>query len=93
MDDAIGWCGFSSSKRDPSNTKQFIISPWNGYTVQVNTALSKSVAVGSLLKLEAKMIKKEGQRKHWIEAKLVDPITGELYSKGEGLFLLNNEEV
>jgi hypothetical protein len=93
MDDAIGWCGFCSSKRSLIDAARFLISPWNGYTVQVNTALSKSVTVGSLLKLEAKVLKKEGQRKHWIEAKLIDPFTGEVYSRGEGLFLLNKEEI
>jgi hypothetical protein len=38
--------------RDPSNPKQSVISSRNGYTIQVTTALSKPVVVGSLLKNE-----------------------------------------
>jgi hypothetical protein len=90
MDDAIGWCGFCSSIRDSNDN--CLISPWCGYTVQVNTTLMKSVKVGSLLRLEAFVRKKEGQRKHWIEVKLWDPVTGEVFGKGDGLFLLSKEE-
>lgn len=85
MDDVIGWMGFCVSGS---------VRPWSGYTVQVNTALRKSVPVDSVLKLEAWVKKREGARKYWIGARLVDP-TNEtcVYCEGEGLFLLSPEQV
>jgi hypothetical protein len=53
----------------------------------------KSVRVGSLLRLEAFVRKKEGTRKHWVEARLWDPLTGEVHCKGDGLFLSAKEDV
>eukprot|EP01040_Poterioochromonas_malhamensis_P009319 gene9319-10120_t len=41
MDDAIGWCGFCSSVKGGDN--EYLVRPWNGFTVQVNTALLKPV--------------------------------------------------
>ncbi len=78
MDDVIGWLGFCTSGE---------LRPWSGYTVQVNTALRKSVKVGSILKLEAWVDRKEGGRKYWIKSKLVDEESDEIYCEGEGLFL------
>lgn len=93
MDDVMGWCGFCSSVKRKERGGDFAIVPWNGYTVQVNTALRKSVRIGSILRLEASVTRKEGARKHWIAARLFDPETLEVFCEGEGLFLLNKEEV
>lgn len=84
MDDVIGWMGFCVSGK---------VKPWSGYTVQINTALCKAVKVGSIMRLEAWVTKKEGSRKHWINAKLWDPDTGVIHCKAEGLFLLSPEEL
>ncbi len=91
MDDAIGWCGFCSSVKGGDD--EFLVRPWNGFTVQVNTALLKPVPVGAMLRLEARVMRKEGARKHWIEAQLMHPETREVHCRAEGLFLLNKEEV
>jgi acyl-coenzyme A thioesterase PaaI-like protein len=84
MDDVIGWMGFCVSGK---------VKPWSGYTVQVNTSLLKSVKVNQILKLEAWVQRREGKRKHWIEAQLTNPETGDIHCKGSGLFLLAAEEV
>jgi hypothetical protein len=79
MDDAIGWMGFCVSGE---------ARPWGGFTVQVNTSLKKAVRVGSTLRLEAWVDRKEGSRKYWIKARLSDPLTGDLHCDGDGLFLM-----
>lgn len=84
MDDAIGWMGFCFSGE---------VRPWCGYTVQVNTALKKAVKIGSVLKLESWVLRREGKRKVWISSRLVDPESGDVHCEGEGLFLLSPEEV
>ncbi len=85
MDDAIGWMGFCVSGS---------CRPWSGYTVQVNTSLKKSVAVGSVLRLEAWVKKREGARKFWISTRLSDPSDENcVYCEGEGLFLLSPEQI
>lgn len=82
MDDVIGWLGFCTSGE---------VRPWSGYTVQVNTSLRKAVKVGSVLKLEAWVDRKEGSRKYWIGAKLSDGETNEVYCEASGLFLQSKE--
>jgi hypothetical protein len=84
MDDAIGWMGFCFTGE---------VRPWCGYTVQVNTALKKAVKIGSTLKLESWVTRREGTRKVWISSRLVDPESGDVHCEGEGLFLLSPEEV
>jgi hypothetical protein len=84
MDDAIGWLGFCISGK---------VLPWSGYTVQVNTSLKKSVPVGSLLRLESWVNRRDGKRKLWIHARLSDPHTHDVHCEGNGLFLLNPEHV
>lgn len=85
MDDVIGWMGFCVSGE---------CKPWSGYTVQVNTALKKSVPVNSVVKIEAWVKKKEGARKFWISARLSDPENENcVYCEGEGLFLLSPEQI
>lgn len=84
MDDAIGWMGFCFTGE---------VQPWCGYTVQVNTALKKAVKIGSTLKLESWVTRREGKRKVWISSRLVDPESGDVHCEGEGLFLLSPEEV
>lgn len=64
-----------------------------GFTVQVNTALKKAVPVGSLLKLEARVLRKEGTRKVWVAAKLEDHESKVVYAEGEGLFLRSLDSV
>ena len=82
MDDAIGWMGFCSSGQ---------VKPWSGFTVQVNTALRKSVPIGSLMRLEASIEKREGSRKVWVRSRLVDGKCSTVYCEGYGLFLLNSK--
>lgn len=84
MDDAIGWMGFCVSGE---------CKPWSGYTVQVNTALKKSVKVDSVVKIEAWVNKREGARKFWINARVSDPEDEScVYCEGEGLFLLSTTQ-
>lgn len=83
MDDIIGWLGFCTSGE---------VRPWSGYTVQVNTALRKPVKVGSVLRLEAWVDRKEGNRKYWIKSKLIDHDSGEVHCEGDGLFLASKEQ-
>ena len=83
MDDAVGWVGFTVT----GETK-----PWSGFTVQVNTAMKKPVQVGALLKLEAWVSRREGDRKFWVAARLTDPVDESIvFCEGEGLFLLSRE--
>lgn len=61
--------------------------------MQVNTALRKSVPVDSVLRLAAWVKKRDGPRKFWISARLVDPDSDAcVYCEGEGLFLLSPEQ-
>jgi hypothetical protein len=48
-------------------------------TSQINTALKMSVAVGSVLRLESWVRRKEGRRKFWIDARLVDAVSGAVH--------------
>lgn len=80
MDDAIGWMGFCVSGK---------VQPWSGYTVQVNTALKKAVPVGSVLKLESWVVRKEGTRKYWINARLSNAESDVVHCEAEGLFIAN----
>eukprot|EP01038_Epipyxis_sp_PR26KG_P016636 gene16636-22734_t len=80
MDDAIGWMGFCATGQ---------VIPWSGYTVQVNTSLKKPVPVGSVLRLDAKVIRQEGERKFWISSYLTDSLTNDVHCEAEGLFLLS----
>ncbi|KAJ1403915.1 hypothetical protein B484DRAFT_457449 [Ochromonadaceae sp. CCMP2298] len=80
MDDAVLWLGFCVSGS---------VIPWSGFTVQINTSLKLSVPVGSVLKLESWVRKREGRRKFWIDARLSDAETGAVYSEAQGLFLVS----
>jgi acyl-coenzyme A thioesterase PaaI-like protein len=77
MDDVIGWTGFCESGH---------CLPWSGYTVQVDTSLKKAIPVGSLLKVEGWVERREGKRKIHIKARLSDE-EGTEYATGSGLFL------
>ena len=70
-----------------------VLDDRTGYTVQVNTSLKKPVKVGSILKVESWVIRKEGKRKYWIASQLTDHETGDVHCYAEGLFLMSNEEV
>jgi acyl-coenzyme A thioesterase PaaI-like protein len=83
MDDALGWMGFCASGTPRG---------WTGYTVQVDTTLKKAVPVGSLLRLEAWVQRREGKRKIWVGAKLVDPTDGSVHCTAKGLFLISRED-
>jgi hypothetical protein len=83
MDDVIGWCGFCESGA---------LKAWSGFTVQVNVSLKKSVRVGAILKIEGKIVKREGARKIWISCRLVDPACDNaVHCEGDGLYLLKKE--
>eukprot|EP00590_Aulacoseira_subarctica_P006609 CAMPEP_0172436632 /NCGR_PEP_ID=MMETSP1064-20121228/71829_1 /TAXON_ID=202472 /ORGANISM="Aulacoseira subarctica , Strain CCAP 1002/5" /LENGTH=103 /DNA_ID=CAMNT_0013185049 /DNA_START=1120 /DNA_END=1431 /DNA_ORIENTATION=+ len=94
MDDIIGWTGFLATGE---------VRPWSGYTVQVNTALKKPIKVNSILLIKASIVKREGARKVFVEAELVDPsnIDGHgtelsppvvIHATADGLVILNKEE-
>jgi acyl-coenzyme A thioesterase PaaI-like protein len=77
MDDVIGWTGFCESGE---------CHPWSGYTVQVDTSLKKPIAIGSFLKVEGWIERREGRRKVHIKARLTDE-HGTEHAVGSGLFL------
>ncbi len=77
MDDVIGWIGFCESG---------VCLPWSGYTVQVDTSLKKAIPVNSLLKIQGWIERREGSRKIYIRAMLVDEV-GTEYATASGLFL------
>lgn len=77
MDDVIGWTGFCESGQ---------CIPWSGYTVQVDTTLKKPIPIGSILRIEGWIEKREGKRKIHIRAKLTDE-HGDIHAIGTGLFL------
>mgnify|MGYP002632907336 CR=1 FL=1 len=79
MDDVIGWTGFCCDGT---------CRPWSGFTVQINTALKAPVAVGSWLRVDGRVIRREGGRKVWVSASLTCPETGKTHCEAEGLFLL-----
>lgn len=82
MDDVIGWLGFCSSGK---------LKSWEGFTVQIDTSLKKPVPIGSLFKVEANIVRREGTRKVFIKASLLNPETNELHCESNGLFLLPKE--
>ena len=84
-DDALGWIGFCAEGNVPK--------PWSGYTVQVDVSLKKPVIVGSLLRIEAWIERREGPRKIWACCKLVDPETEQVHCTAKGLFLLSPEYI
>mmetsp|Transcript_11354 Transcript_11354/g.10867 ORF Transcript_11354/g.10867 Transcript_11354/m.10867 type:complete len:218 (-) Transcript_11354:18-671(-) len=86
MDDVIGWCGFLTSGK---------CMPWSGFTVQINTSLKKPIAVNSVLKIRAQIVKVDG-KKVYIEAVLTDPIGLDgkdevIHARGDGLVILTKE--
>lgn len=78
MDDAVGWLGFCESGQ---------CRPWSGYTVQVDTSLKKAITIGSYLRLDVWIERREGSRKIYISACLFNPDSGEVHAKCKGLFL------
>lgn len=79
MDDVVGWLGFCSSGE---------LKAWEGFTVQIDTSLKKPVQVGSMLRVEASIIKREGARKVYIAARLTDPNSAAVHCECNGLFLM-----
>jgi acyl-coenzyme A thioesterase PaaI-like protein len=79
MDDVVGWCGFCVTGE---------CRPWSGFTVQINTSLTKPVMVNSTLLVVAVVTKVE-RRKVFIEAKLYDPQDDSVHAECEGLVILN----
>jgi len=65
MDDVLGWTAFCVTGK---------CIPWSGYTVQVNTKLTKPVPVDSFLKVVCNVTKVE-RRKVFMTAQLVLPTT------------------
>jgi len=82
MDDICGWTGFVCSNE---------CVPWSGFTVQIDTKLMAPVPVGSLLKIESKIEKREGPRKVWVTATLSNEESGLVHAECRGLFLLSKE--
>ena len=86
MDDVIGWTGFCADGD---------CNPWCGFTVQINTALKAPVKVGSWLRVEGEVSRREGARKVWVTARLVAPAAagGEevVLCTAEGLFVLKKK--
>eukprot|EP01083_Nonionella_stella_P059633 156013_1 len=89
MDDIIGWTGFCVTGS---------CQPWSGFTVQINTSLTKPIQVGQVLKIEC-VIEKVERRKVYLKAKLVDPGLGNndndsglevCHARGEGLVIVNH---
>jgi hypothetical protein len=56
--------------------------------VQVDTSLKKPVQVGSVLRVEAAIVRREGHRKVFITARLTDPETSDVHCECKGIFLL-----
>lgn len=82
-DDLIGWAGFCISGK---------CKPWSGFTAQINTSLKKPVAVGSVMKVEAWISKKDSDRKYWVTARMKDEANGgDVHFEAEGLFLLSKD--
>lgn len=80
MDDIVGWIAFCVTGS---------CRPWTGFTVQVNTALTKPVKVNSTLLLQAEITKVE-RRKVFVFAKLIDPAENNaVHATCEGLVILN----
>ena len=88
MDDVIGWTGFCVAGP---------CAPWSGFTVQVNTSLKAPVRVGSWLRVEGVVTKREG-RKVWVRASLTTPGAADggegeptVHCEAEGLFLVKRQ--
>lgn len=79
MDDVIGWAGFLVSGD---------CKPWSGFTVQVNTRLTKPIMIHSTLLIQATIRNVEG-RKVYIDATLSDPSDDSIHSACEGIFIAN----
>jgi acyl-coenzyme A thioesterase PaaI-like protein len=80
MDDVVGWVAFCVTG---------CVRPWTGFTVQVNTALSKPVYVHSTLLIQAEIVRIE-RRKVFVKARLYDPGNGEaVHATCEGMVVLN----
>ena len=79
MDDIVGWNAFLVTGE---------CRPWSGYTVQINTSLTKPIMVNSTLLVRARIVKVE-RRKVYVEAEIVDPIDDSVHAQCEGLVVLN----
>jgi len=81
LDDVIGWCACLSTGECRS---------WSGFTVQINTSLKKPIRIGSILLVQAIIVRIEG-RKVFAEATIVDPASEEdgVHVTGNGLFVFN----
>ena len=94
-----GWTGYTvqvigrflpADKLQPAPNKIDKLTRTTFHT-QIDTSLKKSVTVGSTLKLEAWVERREGARKIWICAKLSDPSDDTVHCTARGLFLLSPE--
>jgi hypothetical protein len=106
MDDILGWTAFllAPQHRQPEQQQERRHNSWNGYTAQVNVSLKKPVPVHSVLLLQGSITKREGARKVYVKAHLVNPNCnnssnngsstgshGAIHAVGEGLVLLHKE--
>lgn len=83
MDDVVGWLGFLVTGE---------CKPWSGYTVQINTALKRPIAVNTTLMVQATIVKVD-RRKVSITAELVDPIIVESADDNGSVTSLSNDSV
>ena len=87
FDDIIGWTAFCVTGT---------CIPWSGYTVEVNTRLTKPVPVGSLLQLSCTVTKVD-RRKVYLHASLTkyraNDEDGYMYASADGLVILNKVHV
>ena len=56
--------------------------------MQIDTSLKKPVQVGAVLRVEAAIVRREGRRKVFISARLIDPVTTDVHCECKGIFLL-----
>lgn len=108
MDDILGWTAFllaPQHRQQEQQQQERRHNSWNGYTAQVNVSLKKPVPVHSVLLLQGSITKREGTRKVFVKAHLVNPDCnnssnhngsstgshGAIHAIGEGLVLLHKE--
>ncbi len=87
MAGAIGMMhgGFIALLLDEISSKVLSVQGRRGVTRCIDVSYEKPVALDRSIRIEAKLIKREG-RKHFIEARILNQ-QGELLAKSEALFL------
>ncbi len=80
MDDILGWTAFLLAPNHHHHhhhhhqqQQQPKPKSWHGYTAQVNVSLKKPIPIHSILLLQGSIVKREGPRKVFVKAQLVNP--------------------